>query len=414
MPEIEITAMSFGRLALGRLDRRVVMVPAGAPGDLVEVTLTEERKNYALARIERIVRPSAERRLAPCPYLPRCGGCDWQHLSYQAQLRHKAGIIAAELARTAKLDLDPEGLVEAADAEFGYRARLRLKANRDGSLGFREAESSRMVAVERCLAADPGLRMPRRFAREVRCSEIEVVVDEDRQVLVGHLLAKPTQAELRRCQTLLSEDPTLSGIVLRGGGLRCPVGSIQVRLALEAGLALEVDADLFTQVNRAQNLRLVRYVMELSVPESGRRVLDLFCGAGNFTLPVARRGAMVIGADRDAFSVAAGRHNAARLGLSQAQFVCLEAAQAASFVKATGFRPDVIILDPPRQGAGELMPALLSLRPAAIVYVSCNPPTLTRDLQTLLRGGFRIDRARGFDFFPNTHHVEVVARAVLT
>jgi 23S rRNA (uracil1939-C5)-methyltransferase len=139
------------------------------------------------------------------------------------------------------------------------------------------------------------------------------------------------------------------------------------------------------------------------------RVLDLFCGAGNFSLPAARRGAAVMGVDAEALAVAAAARNAARLDLERAEFAAMEAAELARFLLRARYRPEVVIMDPPRSGARELVEPLLRMRAARVIYVSCDVATLARDLRALCAGGYQIAAVRAFDFFPNTHHVEVVA-----
>jgi 23S rRNA (uracil1939-C5)-methyltransferase len=154
--------------------------------------------------------------------------------------------------------------------------------------------------------------------------------------------------------------------------------------------------------------------MEMAAAGAGTRVLDLFCGAGNFSLPAARRGAEVMGVDAEALAVAAAARNAARLRLERAEFAAMEAAELARFLLRARYRPDAVIMDPPRSGALALIEPLLRIRAPRVIYVSCDVATLARDLQALCAGGYRIAALRAFDFFPNTHHVEVVADAVLT
>jgi 23S rRNA (uracil1939-C5)-methyltransferase len=212
----------------------------------------------------------------------------------------------------------------------------------------------------------------------------------------------------------MRSDELVGGIVLRGGGVREVVGQVKISFELERECEVEIDADLFSQVNRAQNLRLVAAVIAMAAVHEGTAVLDLFCGAGNFSLPLARRGARVTGVDADSLAVAGAQHNAARMGLREAQFIAMKAAETARFFERTHYRPDLVIIDPPRTGALDLMVAVARLRPRAVIYVSCDTTTLVRDLQTLRASGYEIDRVCAFDFFPNTHHVEVAVHALLT
>ena len=409
MAQVEITAMTFGPYGVGRLDGKAVMVPHAAPGDLLEVTVVRERAGYLVARAERALKAGTARRTPPCPYLPRCGGCDWQQIAYPEQARFKAEVIAATLNHALGLELDPTTLIEPAPAEFGYRARIRFQTGRGGRLGFYEAGSRRLVEVEHCMVAAAEIRMPREFAAEIECEEIEVVADRGREVLVAHLARPPGAAVLERARRLVERDARIAGAVLRAGGAREVIGEVSITVALEPELELEVEADLFSQVNRAQNLKLVAAVMEMAEAGADARVLDLFCGAGNFSLPAARRGAAVMGVDAEALAVAAAARNAARLGLKRAEFAAMEAAELARFLLRARYRPGVVIMDPPRSGARELIGPLLRMRAPRVIYVSCDVATLARDLHALCAGGYRIAAVRAFDFFPNTHHAEVVA-----
>ena len=416
MPEIEINAMTFGPYGVGRIDGKSVMVPHAAPGDLLEVVVKSERRDYAIARIDRIIRPGVNRRAPPCRFLPRCGGCDWQQIEYPAQVALKAQMIAGEFRLVLGLELDPHGLVEAAPAEFAYRSRTRFKTGVGGCVGFHEAGSNSIVEIDRCMVAAAPDRIPVALAAALgrRCSEIEVVSDCGGEVQVANLAKAPGNAEVSRARQVMRGDVAIRGIVLRGGNLREAVGDAKISFELEPECVIEIDADLFSQVNRAQNVRLVATVAAMAAVREGMAVLDLFCGAGNFSLPLARRGARVTGVDADPLAIAGAQQNAARMGLKDAQFIAMKAAETARFFDRAHYRPDLVIIDPPRTGALDLMTAVARLRPRAVIYVSCDTTTLVRDLQSLRANGYEIDRVRGFDFFPNTHHAEVAVHALLT
>jgi len=416
MPQLEIETMTLGPFGVGHLAGKTVMVPNVVTGDLIDVRMKSEHRDYSLAELERIVRPGPGRRQPPCPFLPRCGGCDWQQISYPAQLELKARLIAGELSRAAGTVVSPENLIAPAPAEFGYRSRIRLKVGVGGKLGFHELGSDRLVEIDRCLVAEEGIELD--SARELaaalgrRCREIEVVRHGRRHVLVAHLDQAPVPREVARARRILESDPAPAGIVLRAARSRLVLGDPTTTVELEDGLLLEVEADAFSQVNHAQNRKLIALAMEMAGLARGTVMLDLFCGAGNFSLPAARRGADVLGVDTDPVAVAAAARNAARLGFSSARFVAMEAAEMARFLRRAGYRPQVAILDPPRSGARELIALLRELHPARVIYISCNVSTLARDLRSLLGGGYKLDRVRALDFFPNTHHVEIAARAL--
>ena len=414
--QVEITAMTFGPYGLGHSDGRAVMVANSAPGDVVEVEVIAARRDYTLGKAVRLVREGAARRDPPCRFLPRCGGCDWQQIEYAKQVELKGELIAAEFRRALNFELDPRGLVDSAPAEFGYRSRIRLKTGPGGSLGFFELGSNSLVAIDSCMVAAPALRLPTELARALgrHCTEMEVVEGDAGNVVVAWFPKPPTAPVIAKVTQSVESHAWLSGLVLRGGDKRYVIGDARIEMEVEPGCVIHGDADLFSQVNRSQNLKLVAAVVEAAAITPGMRVLDLFCGAGNFSLPAARRGAAAMGVDADALAIAAARDNAARMGLGDVQFVALRATDIANFLARARYRPEVVILDPPRTGAAELIDPIARLRPGRIIYVSCDPSTLVRDLRSCGGRGYKIERVRAFDFFPNTHHVEVMASVLLT
>jgi 23S rRNA (uracil1939-C5)-methyltransferase len=416
MAQLEITAMTFGPFGVGRLEGKTVMVANTAPGDLVEIEVVSQRRDYAIGRLEQVIQPGPARRRPPCPFLPRCGGCDWQQIKYSAQVRFKGELIVTEFRRGLGLEIDATNLVEAAPAEFGYRSRVRLKTGAGGQLGFYEQGSSSLVPIDNCIVAVPGLSLPHELVRLLgrRCAEVELVAGDRGQVIIAYLDGAPRAAEMACAQRIVESDPVTAGIVLRGPGVRHVVGDASITLILEPGCEVEAEADLFSQVNREQNLKLVAAVTEMAESDRGSRLLDLFCGAGNFSLPAARRGAAVTGVDTDELAVAAARRNAARHGFHSAQFLAMRADETARFLTQARYRPATVIIDPPRTGAANLMDVIARLQAKRVVYVSCNPATLVRDLRTLFAHGYKMARVKAFDFFPNTHHVEVAVLALLT
>jgi 23S rRNA (uracil1939-C5)-methyltransferase len=415
MTEIEVSAMTFGPYAVGRLDGLTVMVPNAAPGDRLEVSIASQRRDFSIANIQRVIEPGPNRRVPPCPFLPRCGGCDWQHLNYSAQLQAKAELIAFGLRR-ANIDVEAENLLEPAPEELGYRSRIRLKVGRDGKLGFYRLGSNELVEIDRCIVASPRLRLPNTFAAALwrNLDEVEVVESGEREVISAMMRKPPSSAEVDRARWIFEQDATIQGVVLRSGRARTAIGDPAIAIRVEDGLDLVIEADLFSQVNHAQNRKLVATVMEMSAIESGMKLLDIFCGAGNMSLPAGRRGAIVTGIDADELAIAAATRNALRLGFPQASFIAGKAMEALGFLVRAKYRPQVVILDPPRTGAAELMEPIVKMHPRSIIYVSCDVSTLARDLRALTDAGYRAQGIRAFDFFPNTHHAEIAAHLLLT
>ena len=411
---VQVLAMTFGPYAIARLGGKSVMIPAALPGDVVEIETHSHKHAYALGRVVRVVQPAPERREPPCPYAAKCGGCDWQHIQYDAQIRLKAEVLAAEFHHTLGIELDPNGLVEPAPAEFRYRSRVRLKTGPGGKIGFHQPGSNSLVPVETCLVAAPPIAMATRLAHALgrNCTEIEVVAGPHGEVMIADLMKAPGTFE-RKIAGQMIENGT-RGLILRSGAIRELFGSVRIKCEAEPGCVIEADADLFSQVNRAQNLKLVAAVMQLAEISPTTRVLDLFCGTGNFSLPAARRTASVIGLDCDEAAIEAARSNVQRMGLKGTQFIAMHAAEGLRFLLRTGYRPDVLILDPPRAGAAYLIEPMAKLKPRRLIYVSCNPSTLVRDLRQLILQGYKVGRVSAFDFFPNTHHIEIVTSLLLT
>jgi 23S rRNA (uracil1939-C5)-methyltransferase len=415
MPQIEVTAMTFGPYALARHDGAAVMVPNAAPGDRLEVSIASRRRDFSIASIDRVIAPGPDRRDAPCPFLPRCGGCDWQHLAYHAQLRAKAELIVAGLRR-ANIEISADDLIESAPNEFEYRSRIRLKVGREGTLGFYQLGSNQLVAIDRCMVAAPGIKLPHALATLLgrNLDEIEVVKRGERDVIVASMRKPPSPREIEVAKRVLEDDASMQGIILKSGHTRKVIGDPAVSINIEDGLDLTSDADLFTQVNHAQNRKLVATVMQMAAVERGMPLLDIFCGAGNLSLPAARRGAIVNGIDSDELAIAMASANAQRLGFSETKFIAGKAIDSVNFLIRARYRAEVVILDPPRTGAADLMESIVKMHPRSIIYVSCDVSTLARDLRILIGARYRAEQIRAFDFFPNTHHAEISAHLLLT
>jgi len=415
---VEISDMTFGRLGVGRVGGKAVMVPFTAPGDLVEVELIREHKSYLEGRPLKVLRSSPSRRTAPCRFFPRCGGCDWQHITYDAQVALKARLVARTLSHALGLEIDPDEVLEPAPREFGYRSRVRLKVDKGGQIGFYEAASHRLVPVDECLVALPRIEIEsaRKLVHALGCGAREIVLAADAKRLVATIYLQGDLGirEIEQAARFVEHNFGISGVILRDARRREVIGEAKIVVEIEDGLALEIDGDCFSQVNHELNRRLVALAMEMGHVGQGVQLLDLYCGAGNFSFAAAKRGAMVLGVDNDPVAVQCAERNLQRLQLGNIRFVATNAEQALSFLARAGYRPDVVVLDPPRAGAGPLMAEVVKLRASRVLYVSCNLPTLARDLVQLRGLGFKVERIRGLDFFPNTHHVELLVSAVLT
>ena len=415
---LAVERLTFGFDALAHRDRQVVFVPYGAPGDHVVAETVERHAQFVRARIVEVAEPGPARVLPGCRYFPTCGGCQWQHVAPPAQRDAKAAIVAEQLARTAGVR-DAEVLPTLAARDWQYRARITLVVE-GRRAGYHRARSHRLLEVEDCPIADPVLSTHLDAARDwvgalrVPLRRVSLAVAPGGVVLTAIASALPGTHDLDVTTELLARMPTVRGAGLADARAerRLVAGDPRVRVALEPGLDLEVPADVFTQVNPDANRLLVASVIALGGFAPGERVLDLYAGAGNFTLPIARRGACVVGIERNPVAAAAGRENAQRLCLADVEFETGVVHEALAR-RAPG-SVDAVVLDPPRAGATDAIAALVALRSRRIVYVSCDPATLARDVRLLAAHGYRVARVQPIDLFPQTFHVEAVTSLLLT
>ena len=414
-PVLTVERLTFGPDALARHEGQVVFVPLAAPGDEIEARVTARARGYLRAEVARVRRPGPARVAPVCPVFGRCGGCQWQHVALEAQREAKRAIVVEQLARLAGLrDVDVRP-TRAASAGLGYRSRITLVAE-GRRLGYHRRGSHVLEEVPACAIAAPAieahLAVVRAWAAGLRAPLDRVTIAETPGglALVAAFRAPPGPRDVAATEATLATHASVRGAVLAHGTTRHCLGDPAVRLEVEPGVVLEAPADVFTQVHPAANRLLVRSVVELGAFAAGARVLDLYCGVGNLGLPLARRGIAVEGVERSAVAIDAARANARRLGLD-ARFVVGDVAAA---LRTTTGRVDGVVLDPPRAGAADALDALAALGAPRIVYVSCDPATLARDLRTLGMRGYAVRTVEPVDVFPQTFHVEAIAVVELT
>jgi 23S rRNA (uracil1939-C5)-methyltransferase len=414
---LDVERLTFGFDALAHRGRQVVFLPYAAPGDRVVADVVEERPGYVRARVRSVVVPGPARVVPGCAEFPACGGCQWQHVAPAAQRAAKAAVVAEQLARIAGIPGARVLPTLASPADWGHRSRITL-AVEGRRAGYRRGRSHVLQEIAACPIAEPVVAAHLAAARawvaslRVALRRVTISAAPGGVVLSARAAARPGPADLAASEALLARVARVRGTVVTGGGTRMVAGDPTVILSPEPGLDLEVPADVFAQVNPGANRRLVEAVIDLGGVRAGARVLDLYSGAGNFALPLARRGAEVLGVERDAVAVAAARANAERLAIRAATF--RHAAAAAALADLGAGSADVVVLDPPRAGALDALHGLVALGAARILYVSCDPATLARDLRALVAGGYRVERIQPVDLFPQTYHVECVAELRLT
>ncbi|MBI5584673.1 MAG: class I SAM-dependent RNA methyltransferase [Deltaproteobacteria bacterium] len=432
MAVLTIATLTLQAEGLGHLSGRVVFVPGALPGETVEIELTEEKKNYSRGRLVRILDPSPERVAPPCPHFERCGGCQVQHLPAEAQDRCKVENFRTAMVHALKQpDLPLLPLLEAPQ-RFHYRQRLRLKLGGPGRpvLGFYQLRSHRIIPIDRCLLADPQINDILDFLRPWLAgrppfpepADLEIrLLGENRgaTLLISGWLSLSTAQKIRMARDLKkkkeietvffqdrSEGP-LTGSDLfspeRHAALyRVPLGPAWP----QQEISLAVFPQVFSQVNLFQNRRLIALLRGLPLLTSQDRIWDLFCGQGNFSIPLSFGTAAVTGVESFAPAVENAIWNQQINSGSRCRFIRATAREGLSRLIRSGERPDWVLLDPPRSGAGTIIPVLAELRAKGIFYVSCEPMTLFRDLSLLLRAGWRLEWTQPLDFFPQTYHLE--------
>jgi len=417
---LNIDSLSYGPYGVGRKEGQVIMVPLTAPGDEAEVRIVEEKGNYAIGELLRLTNPSLLRQSPPCPYAGRCGGCPWQQIQYEAQLKAKAKIVEDALRRIGKLegfDLLP---ILGSPKEYRYRRRIRLQADARKRLGFHRAFSHDLIEIESCLIADARADRQLEHAAEwlqalrTHIQHIEIVVgDEDGAVVFaakaeGDFAAADDVTNSR----FLEQGTAVNGLIIFGRGWRRSWGRGTIMMRPEERLKMEVNGEVFSQVNSEGNSRLVREFLQWGEFRNDDRVLELYCGAGNFTLPIARRVRHVVAVEGDPRSLENGRINSQLNRIENIQWFRSHVPSALRQLRKKHENFSKIVLNPPRSGAKGLEEDLAALGAQKILYISCSPPTLARDLAALTKKGYRLTRIRPFDLFPHTFHVESLAEMV--
>jgi len=417
--ELTIDTLTIGGRGLGRHDGKAIFVPLTAPGDRVRCRVTRRHRHYDEAELIELVVPSDTRRRPPCPVFGQCGGCQWQHLPYAVQAGWKERLFSETLVRAGVAREEAIRPLAVAPQEFGYRNRMQFKCRQTEHgpvAGFYRHGSHYVVDTPGCLLANPAIGETYAFLRmqldhaphpefipqlDVSCG------DDGRVSVICHVLSEAVEAT----RDWLAEIAGTGGFAaaLQAGRKETLVtvcgdpGSNFV--IAEPSLSLYVRAGGFSQINAAQNRKLVAAVLAAANLQGEERVLDLYCGAGNFSLPLARRAGEVVGVEEYAPAIDDARINAVRLGLGNTRFIASPAEGAAPRLAAvTPF--DLVLLDPPRTGAYAVMRDLLEIGSPRILYVSCDPATLARDLKPLVHNGYRVVFSQPFDLFPQTWHTE--------
>jgi tRNA/tmRNA/rRNA uracil-C5-methylase (TrmA/RlmC/RlmD family) len=405
--ELTVGPVAHGGWCVARHEGRVVFVRHALPGERVLAQVTEETTRFLRADAVEILEPSPDRVVPPCPYAGpgRCGGCDWQHATLEAQRALKSAVVREQLSRLA--GIEREVVVEevpGAKDGLGWRTRVQFAARPGGELGFRKHRSHDIEVVDACLIAHPEVEAVGAELREWQgASVVEVIASSagDRAVVV--------RPRPRRSVTVPDLDADASILLDQGKGHTAPRRGSGVLNEQAGDREFRVAGSGFWQVHPGAAETLLDAVLSYAAPEPGEWALDLYCGVGLFAAGLAEgvgaEGA-VFGLESEASAVRDARANLRDLPQARVERGRVEEALDRFQIE----RADIVVVDPPRAGLGrEVVERIAALEATRIVYVSCDPATLARDLAWLAERGYRLVDMRAFDAFPMTHHVECVA-----
>ncbi|MGM9612344.1 MAG: 23S rRNA (uracil(1939)-C(5))-methyltransferase RlmD [Butyricicoccus sp.] len=436
----ELTGYTAEGAAVARIDGMAVFVPGGAVGDQCDIKIVKVGKNLAFGRIERILVRSKHRIDPACPHAGKCGGCCYQHITYEEELRAKERKVADALRRIGGIEGILTGITGAEDTtHYRNKAQYPVGADENGPYtGFYRPRSHDIVKADRCLiTSETADQIAALVCAWMKDNGIPAYHETTHKGLIRHIYVRTgaatgeahlclitARAKLPAADDLIARltaaVPGLTGIVqnvnkrtdnvILGDHTVTLWGQPELQDVL-CGHVFRLSPHAFYQVNHAQTERLYACALDFAGLTGQETVIDLYCGAGTITLTLADKAARVIGVEIVPEAIDNARENAARNHVENVEFICADAGQAAMMLAARGERPDVLTVDPPRKGLSlDAVEAIVQMEPPRVVYVSCDPATLARDCKLFAERGYRIVQAHAFDLFPRTHHVETVCQ----
>ncbi|MHC1698114.1 MAG: 23S rRNA (uracil(1939)-C(5))-methyltransferase RlmD [Geobacteraceae bacterium] len=428
---LTIDTLAFGGAGLGRVDGKVCFVPFTAVGDTVRARIVTEKKSYLEGEVLEYLVASPDRVLPPCPVFGICGGCSWQHLPNELQAQVKADIFAETIMRATRIERTKVLPILAAPNPYGYRSRVQFKLRfvagrllmgffRKGTHQVIDIPGGCAIANELINSIFHQLRLLlRAFPDPEKIPQIDVATGDagDAVVLFHYIGDKPKEVSAWLKQEIPGRIPVTGVFLQRGrkvsinkiwGDERISYSFPQNLVADFPEMSLSFRVGGFSQVNFRQNTALIETALRWAELTGRERVLDLFCGNGNFSLPLARYCAEVVGYEDYALSIEDAVTNSLRNTLGNTSFFCKDSAMGVLDLSRRGESFDLVLLDPPRTGALETVQVIPQVKPKKIIYVSCDPPTLARDLASLQKSGYEIVKSCPVDMFPQTYHIESI------
>ena len=435
--DLEITAVSSEGSGIGRADGLAVFVPMTAVGDKLKVRILKVKSNCAFGKIEKLVTASDIRCEPDCPVFSKCGGCVYRHISYEEELKIKQQRVEDAIKRIGGVDMNAKPIVSDLKSE-GYRNKAQYPVAADGSVGFFANHSHRIISSDTCaLQPEEFTLICEVFRFWMKTSGNKPYCEETGKGLIRHLYIRKAvvTGEIMVCLVINGDKVVAAERLVQdlraqlGDSLKTVVLNINknktnvilsdrcVNLFGEGyiydilcGVKIRISPLSFYQVNHDMAERLYEKAREYAAPE-GKTLLDLYCGAGTIGLSMAKDAESVIGVEIIPEAIEDARFNTTQNDIENAEFICSDAAEAAKALADRKIKPDVVIVDPPRKGcSAELLETVSKdFSPETLVYVSCDPATLARDVKILKELGYELKEYTPFDLFPRTAHVETVA-----
>ncbi len=428
-----LTKVRIDRLAhfgsgVGRVDNRVIFIPFTAPGDTIIARITQKKKHYLHGEIQEIVSQSPLRNPSLCDVFGICGGCHWQHLVYPTQLELKAKTFSDLLCRIGKVESIEQLPIIPSPREYSYRCRVQLHAEyraTEYTLGFFREASHKIIQFQYCHISDPlinsALQALRPFLNlwvpkpTIKRIDLNVSVDDEKVIAILHVsphFIREGRAIFRNPQAI---HPQLMGVVLVGQRREMrpvEIGETTAKCSWNSPRGIKIRYRIgplsFSHVNSQQNQHLIHAVLELAGMRGGEKVVDLFCGVGNFTFPLSLKAQNTVGIDENPWAIRDARSIQKLNPIRNLEFLCMNVQIALQTKPKKILRPDIVVIDPPRSGCRQIIKGIVELGASKIIYISCNPGTLARDIATFQIGGYVPVKTQPIDMVPHTYHIESV------
>lgn len=437
---LEITGMTAEGNGVGRIDGIAVFVPNSAIGDKLEIKIVKIQKNFAFGKIEKIISPSSDRQKIDCDKFIQCGGCSYRHITYQAELKIKQQRVQDAITRIGNLDIQVSSIVSSPN-EYFYRnkAQLPVGITKDGRIytGFFAQRSHRIVECTNCKLQNKSFNKAEKiFCEWANKYKISVYDEKNHKGLVRHLYLRYAEKtselmvcivingdNLPNCQSLIdmlqSELPSMKSFIININknktnvilGDKCKVvwGKDYIEDIL-CELKFQISPLSFYQVNRSQAENLYTFAKKYADLSGNETLIDLYCGTGTIGLSMADKVKHLIGVEIIPQAIENAKKNAINNNIENTEFICGDATICGERLQSENIKPDIIVIDPPRKGCDkDLLKSVADMNPNKIIYISCDPATLARDLKILDKLEYKTLKVTPFDMFPRTNHVEVIS-----